>query len=71
MALFGSVFFTIAHPLPIAICIERYMYIEMSFAKKLLYCSAVVVVVAGVWQWGNYVDVEGESSLPRWNCVCV
>ena len=44
---------------------------SLSFAKKLLYSSVVVVVVAGVWQWANYVDVEGESSLPRWNCVCV
>lgn len=42
----------------------------MSLAKKLLYCSAAVVIVSGVWQWANYVDVEGTCSplLAREEC---
>jgi NADPH:quinone reductase-like Zn-dependent oxidoreductase len=45
----------------------------LSLAKKLLYCSVLLVVVAVVWRWANYVDVKGNVAtvLLQMFDVCV
>lgn len=38
----------------------------MGLVKKLLICSAVVLIIAVLWHWANYVDIEGMPNSVNW-----
>lgn len=37
-----------------------YLTPAMGLARQLLSCGATVVLASLLWQWANYVDVEGK-----------